>query len=37
MQLAVSADALPYTQTSIVYGLRSLPVHLGVDADARHL
>jgi cytochrome P450 len=35
MQLAVSPDSLPYTQTSIVYGLRSLPVHLGADALAR--
>jgi cytochrome P450 len=28
LQLAVPADSLPYTQTSIVYGLRSLPVLL---------
>jgi cytochrome P450 len=35
IQLALSPDALEYTQTSIVYGLRSLPVRLGVDAYER--
>jgi cytochrome P450 len=35
LQLALSPDALEYTQTSIVYGLRSLPVRLGADAYER--